>query len=58
MHKYEAIELLKTLFHVEHQYGFIAHCVLGDIYNDVEQTNDSVKSYHLALESLSKLDPA
>lgn len=48
---------MKSLLEVEHSYNFIVYCVLGEIYNDVEQINDSVKSYQQALDSISKLQP-
>jgi len=41
----------------QHPFNFIVHCILGEIYNDVEQINDSVKSYQSALEAISKLPP-
>jgi hypothetical protein len=50
VHKYEAIELLKKLLDNQFAFKFIVYTVLGEIYNDVEQTNDSVKSYQAALE--------
>lgn len=31
--------------------------ILGEIYNEVEQLSDSVRSYEAALESLSMLSP-
>lgn len=58
VHKYEAIEILKPLLEVEHSYKFIVFSLLGEIYNDVEQINDSVKSYQAALEKIIKLPSA
>jgi hypothetical protein len=55
VHKYEAIEHLKTLLDIDHPCLFIVHCTLGEIYNDVEQTSDSVKSYQAALQELTNL---
>jgi hypothetical protein len=57
VHKYEAIEILKKLSDVKHSCQFIVDCILGEIYNDVEQISDSVKSYQSALEGISKLSP-
>jgi hypothetical protein len=45
------------LTEVEHPYKFIPHCLLGEIYNDVEQIHDSVNSYRAALNSLMALSP-
>ena len=42
---------------VKHSYNFIVQCVLGEIYNDVEQINDSVKAYESALDWITKLQP-
>jgi hypothetical protein len=52
-----AIELLKPLTEVEHPYKFIPYCLLGEIYNDVEQIHDSVNSYRASLNSLMALSP-
>lgn len=53
--KYLAINKLKKLLEKEHPYNFIVHCILGEIYSDVEQNHDSNKSYTTALVELSKL---
>lgn len=45
------------LLDVEHSYTFIVHCIMGELYNDVEQTSDSVRSYHVALQELSNVNP-
>lgn len=47
-----------SLLEVEHSYKFIVFSLLGEIYNDVEQINDSVKSYQAALEEIIKLPSA
>lgn len=57
MRKYEAIEILKDVLSRPHPYTFIAHCVLGELYNDVEQLSDSVRSYQTALSQLTALPP-
>jgi uncharacterized protein Yka (UPF0111/DUF47 family) len=55
MHKYSAIEKLKTLLEVEHPYKFIVYTILGEIYNEVEQINDSLTSYQNALVETTKM---
>jgi hypothetical protein len=47
--------MLKTLLATPSRYHFITQCILGELYNDVEQLSDSLKSYQLALESLTHL---
>ena len=54
--KYKAIEILRELREVEHPFRFIVDCVLGEIYADVEQLSDSLKSYSSALRELMKLE--
>jgi tetratricopeptide (TPR) repeat protein len=56
--KYEAIEILKDVLTRSHPYTFIVHCVLGELYNDVEQLSDSVRSYQAALSQLTSLPPS
>ena len=46
---------MKKLLDDQFALKFIVYTVLGEIYNDVEQTNDSVKSYQAALEEFSSL---
>lgn len=46
------------MLQTEHPYHFIPHIVLGEIYNEVEQTSDSVRSYEAALLSMQKLPSA
>jgi hypothetical protein len=55
VHKYEAIEMLKELLKTECRYHFITHCALGELFNDVEQLSDSLRSYQQALASLTQL---
>lgn len=55
LHKYEAINILNNLLKQNCKYHFITHCVLGEIYNDVEQNSDSVRSYQKALEYFTAL---
>ena len=57
MHKYEAIDILKQLSGVNHPYHFVVNSILGELFNDVEQISDSVKSYECALEGISRLPP-
>jgi tetratricopeptide (TPR) repeat protein len=54
VHKYEAIEILNYLLKTNSQYHFITHCVLGEIYSDVEQLSDSIRSYQRALTYFTK----
>lgn len=57
VHKYEAIEMLKGLLGTTCRYHFITHCLLGELYNDVEQLSDSLKSYQAALAAFMQLAP-
>lgn len=57
VHKYEAIETLKELLGTPCRYHFITQCLLGELYNDVEQLSDSLRSYQHALEALALLAP-
>ena len=45
VYKYEAINKLKTLLEKQHAYHFIVHLILGEIYSDVDQLSDSIRSY-------------
>jgi len=51
VHKYKAIENLTSLVNQYHKYPykFIPYCILGEIYNEVEQTSDSIKNYEQSL---------
>lgn len=55
VHKYEAIKLLNALLLNETRYHFITHCVLGELYNEVEQNSDSTRSYQRALACFEQL---
>lgn len=57
VHKYEAIETLKALLDTPCRYHFITHCLLGELYNDVEQLSDSLRSYQHALDAFTHLLP-
>ena len=55
IYKYEAIEKLKKLLANNTPFNFIVDIVLGEIYAEVEQTSDSVRSYESALQGLANL---
>lgn len=55
VHKYEAIKLLNAMLEEKSRYHFITYCVLGELYNDVEQNSDSTRSYQKALQCFEEL---
>ena len=55
VHKYTAIKALKTLLEREHTFHFIVQLALAELYSEVDQLSDSVRSYEAALVSLSRL---
>jgi hypothetical protein len=46
---------LNDLLKRECKYHFITHSVLGELFNDVEQSSDSTRSYQKALTSFELL---